>query len=304
MNRRNLILAPINYNLHRMIKLIKKELRKIRTVVKKTFAANIDHLYQDSPYNKLMVKLDKKDDYQNFDEYTRFRKSFEKSLWKFTGSSYVRLHGILYHFNKFHGNFAFREACTDYTGLNSRMRFSLEIMKHYFSGAKNIYLTEHGTKYHENLRKLHPNDLITSTYRPGDALHQDLTKLTFPDNSFDLCMSFEDLEHIPNYKAAIKELHRVTRPGGHVLLSTPIIFENDETIIRATIDNKGEITHLLPPDYHGDPLLVKGILCYYHFGWDLLDSFRDAGFTSVKIVTGYDISKLILDTLLFIVAEK
>ncbi|MEX8548377.1 MAG: class I SAM-dependent methyltransferase [Mucilaginibacter sp.] len=287
-----------------MIKPVKKELRKIRTVVQKALARNIDHLYQDSPYNSLIAQLDKKEDFENYNEYTGFRKSFEKNLLKFTNASYVKLLGTLYHFNRFYGNFSFREACTDHTGLNSRMRFSLEIMKHCFSDAKKIYLTEHDTLYHKNIKKLRPQGLITSTYRPGDVLHQDLTKLTFPDNSFDLCMSFEDIEHIPDYETAIKELYRVTKPGGHVLLSTPIIFENDKTIVRATINEKGEIAHLLPPDYHGDPLLLKGILCYYHFGWDLLDSFRDAGFTSVKIVTGYDISKLILDTLLFIVAEK
>jgi SAM-dependent methyltransferase len=287
-----------------MIELLKREFRKIRTVIQKACARNIDHLYQKSPYNRLIAQLDKKEDYEIYNEYTSFRKSFEKNLSKFTNASYVKFFGTLYHFNKFYGNFSFREACTDYTGLNSRMRFSLEIIRHYFADAKNVYLTEHNTLYHLNLQKLYHQDLTTSTYKPGNVLHQDLTKLTYADNSFDLCLSFEDIEHIPEYKEAIKELHRVTKPGGHVLLSTPIIFENDKTIVRATINEKGEITHLLPPDYHGDPLLVNGILCYYHFGWDLLDSFREAGFKSVKIVTGYDIDKLILDTLLFIVAEK
>lgn len=299
-----MFLPLINYNLDRMIEPVKRALRKIRTVIQKAFARNIDHLYQSSPYNRLIAKLDTKEDYEIYNDYTVFRKSFEKHLSKYTNASYVKLFGTLYHFNKFYGNFSFREACTDYTGLNSRMRFSLEIMKHYFSDAKNIYLTEHDTQYHKNLKKLHPHNLTISTYRPGDVLHQDLTKLTYPDNSFDLCMSFEDIEHIPDYKIAIEELYRVTKPGGHVLLSTPIIFENNKTIVRATVNERGEITHLLPPDYHGDPLLARGILCYYHFGWDLLDSFRAAGFTSVKIVTGYDINKLILDTLLFIVAEK
>ena len=34
----------------------------------------------------------------------------------------------------------------------------------------------------------------------------------------------------------------------------------------------GTISHLLPPEYHADPL------CFYHFGWDLLDALRSLGF--------------------------
>jgi SAM-dependent methyltransferase len=287
-----------------MIKLLKKTVRKSQRFVQKALARNIDHLYEDSPYNKLMAQLEKREDYENYKEYTQFRKSFEKKLLKETNGSYVRMFGILYYFNKFKGNFSLRESCTDHTGLNSRMRFSLEILEHFFSDAEKIYLTEHGTLYHQNIPKQFQYNLITSTYKPGDMLHQDLTEISFSDNSFDLCMSFEDLEHIPDYNKAVKELYRITKPGGHVLLSTPIIFENDKTIIRATINEEGEITHLLEPDYHGDPVMPEGILCFYHFGWDVLDSFHEAGFRSVKIVTGYDINKLILDRLLFIVAEK
>lgn len=251
-----------------------------------------------------MAELEKKEDYEKYQPYTRFRKAFEKRMAKYTHASYVRMFGTLYWLNKFKGKFSLREACTDSNTLNSRMRFSLEILEQYFPSAKKIYLTENGTPYHKNLAGLNKYDLVTSIYKPGDVLHQDMTQLTYPDNSFDLCMSFEDLEHIPDYKAVIKELYRVTKPGGSVLLSAPFIFENEETITRATINEKGEITHLLEPEYHGDPVLPQGILCYYHFGWDLLQRFRDAGFKSVKIITGYDIDKLILDDLFFIVAEK
>lgn len=287
-----------------MIKKLKKTIRKAQRIIQKALAKNIDHLYKDSPYNKLMAELEKKEDFAHYQPYTQFRKSFEGEILKLINGSYVRMFGELYHLNRFKGRFILREAFIDHTGLNSRMRFSLEIIKKYFSNVKKIYLTEHDTPYYKNIANRNQYNLVTSIYKPGDILHQDLTKLTYPDNSFDLCMSFEDLEHIPDYKAVIKELYRVTNPGGHVLLSAPFIFENDKTITRATINEKGEITHLLEPEYHGDPVLPLGILCYYHFGWDLLDDFRDAGFKSVKIITGYNINTLILDTLLFIVAEK
>jgi hypothetical protein len=61
---------------------------------------------------------------------------------------------------------------------------------------------------------------------------------------------------------------------------------------------------LLEPEYHGDPLSSDGILCFYHFGWDLLEEFRRCGFRSVKLVIGYDINEMMLGDLLFIKAIK
>lgn len=288
-----------------MIKRIKRSIRSAQRTLQKALAKNIDNLYQQSPYNKLMADLEKKEDFDQYNDYTNFRKAFEQKVLRVAESfAFARLHGVLYHFNRFKNLFSLREACTDYTGLNSRMRFSLQIIAGRFKNAKDVYLTENGTAYHKNLNKLLGHEVATSIYKPGHQLHQDLTRLTYKDDSFDLCMSYEDLEHIPDYKTVIKELYRVTKPGGSVLLSAPFVFENGKTLVRATIDEAGNVTHLMEPEYHGDPVLPQGILCFYHFGWDLLDVFKDAGFKSVKVVTGYDIDKMILDTLLFISAEK
>lgn len=58
--------------------------------------------------------------------------------------------------------------------------------------------------------------------RPGvEFLRADGTALPFPDGTFDLATSFETVEHIPQYEEFIRELRRVTRPGGGLILSTP-----------------------------------------------------------------------------------
>ena len=36
-----------------------------------------------------------------------------------------------------------------------------------------------------------------------------------------------------------------------------------------------------PPEYHGDPL-GGGVLCFHHFGWDLLDAMRECGFAEAE----------------------
>jgi ubiquinone/menaquinone biosynthesis C-methylase UbiE len=50
----------------------------------------------------------------------------------------------------------------------------------------------------------------------GDAL-----RLPFADNSFDGVICSEVLEHIPDYRAALREIQRVLRPGGYFFASVP-----------------------------------------------------------------------------------
>jgi SAM-dependent methyltransferase len=112
--------------------------------------------------------------------------------------------------------------------------------------------------------------------------HESLTGLSFEDNSFDFILSFDVFEHIPDYKAAIKECLRVLRPGGQMLFSVPFCFDSYEHIVRAYIREDGNIEHLMEPEYHGDPVNSGGCLCFYHFGWKILDEFKGAGFNSAR----------------------
>jgi SAM-dependent methyltransferase len=46
-------------------------------------------------------------------------------------------------------------------------------------------------------------------------------ELPFPDSSFHLVTCLDVIEHIPDDRAALRELFRVTRPGGHLLVTVP-----------------------------------------------------------------------------------
>jgi ubiquinone/menaquinone biosynthesis C-methylase UbiE len=60
---------------------------------------------------------------------------------------------------------------------------------------------------------------------PLAALVQgDAQNLPFADNSFDVVVSCETIEHLPQVQAAAAEFHRVTRPGGKLFLTTPNYF--------------------------------------------------------------------------------
>lgn len=52
--------------------------------------------------------------------------------------------------------------------------------------------------------------------RQGDA-----TCMEFPEASFDFVYSFHALEHIPQYRTALREIRRVLKPGGGYLVGTP-----------------------------------------------------------------------------------
>jgi SAM-dependent methyltransferase len=55
---------------------------------------------------------------------------------------------------------------------------------------------------------------------PHADLHGSLEAIPVDDASFDLVLCLQVLEHVPDPAAAVRELHRVVRPGGRVLLST------------------------------------------------------------------------------------
>jgi SAM-dependent methyltransferase len=70
------------------------------------------------------------------------------------------------------------------------------------------------------------------------AVFQDATSLPYPDASFDLVYSISVVEHIPDDRAAMREMLRVTRPAGKLIVEVP--YRNQvETITRVT-DSKGK----------------------------------------------------------------
>lgn len=57
--------------------------------------------------------------------------------------------------------------------------------------------------------------------RDARFLVGDAQILPFADSEFDVVVSFETIEHVPDYQLFLRELRRVLRPGGLAVLSTP-----------------------------------------------------------------------------------
>lgn len=56
---------------------------------------------------------------------------------------------------------------------------------------------------------------------PVTFLQGDAQNLPFADDSFDLVISCETIEHVPDAPKALREMRRVSRPGGKLFLTTP-----------------------------------------------------------------------------------
>lgn len=64
-------------------------------------------------------------------------------------------------------------------------------------------------------------DELKVKYPSGKFVAGNLPPLPFPDSSFDTVVSFQVIEHIKDDRAFLKEIHRVLRPGGVALITTP-----------------------------------------------------------------------------------
>jgi SAM-dependent methyltransferase len=54
--------------------------------------------------------------------------------------------------------------------------------------------------------------------------------LPFPDESFDLVMCIEGFHYVRDPPEGVAEIRRVLRPGGHAVISVPVVWEYDRTV--------------------------------------------------------------------------
>jgi len=116
-------------------------------------------------------------------------------------------------------------------------------------------------------------------------LCQDIQQLTFADNSFDICTSTEVFEHVPDDLAGFSEIRRVLRQGGIFIFTVPF-FPSATTVERARLDCNRVTEHLLPRQYHGDPIRDhKPVLVFRDYGKDIRKRIHSQGFGTVQLLS-------------------
>ena len=119
------------------------------------------------------------------------------------------------------------------------------------------------------MRQMRDNKLYeTADLMQRGVTHQvDITKVPLPDASYDVVMSHHVLEHIPDDRAAMRELFRLLKPGGFALLSVPINPTRHATYENPAITGKAERwAHFSAHDH------VR------YYGMDFADRLAEAGF--------------------------
>lgn len=116
-----------------------------------------------------------------------------------------------------------------------------------------------------------------------DVPSEDLMNLSYSVDTFDLIVNSDVLEHVPDPRRALQEIHRVLKRDGLFVLTVPVVWSQQHTRCRALI-NEGKLVHLLPPSHHGSKeAAAEDFLVFNEFGNDFIDLCREAGFLVEKV---------------------
>lgn len=172
-------------------------------------------------------------------------------------------------------------------GISSRVRAVLDEL----AGAgptSRILMLEAVTPFAQHVGDRFPHALGTEYLPDAEARarfpgvrHLDITAADLPNSSFDCIVSNDVLEHVPSLDRALLEMRRLLRPGSRNIAVFPFA---PVTTVRAQLRADGTIEHLLPPEYHGDPVRAEGALVFAIPGWDVLDRARSAGFAQANML--------------------
>ncbi len=120
---------------------------------------------------------------------------------------------------------------------------------------------------------------------------ENLEALTFADESIDLHITQDVLEHVLHPSKAFSEIARTLRPGGAHLFTVPIVNKYKQSKLRARAKEDGHIFHLEPPVYHGNPISDEGSLVTVDWGFDICRHIFESCGLFTHLVSIDDLSK-------------
>jgi SAM-dependent methyltransferase len=155
-----------------------------------------------------------------------------------------------------------------------------------------FYIGIHAYPIPDLLSNLKWLDIHQSIYQPdrpwgmefsAKVTNQNLEALTYPDNSFDIIIISDVMEHVRLDEKAHQEVRRVLRPGGIYIFTVPNFRDRIDTLYKIAVMDPSDPSkdqYLMERDYHGDPNSPDGkSLCYRYYGTELDEKLRDLGFS-------------------------
>lgn len=157
------------------------------------------------------------------------------------------------------------------------------------SGSTHLYMTQNCENYTTSGYFDNYESGQQVSYNGKYIQCQDIENMSFENNSIDIIITQDVLEHIFNPEKAFKEIERVLANGGVHVFTVPWYKDQKSTIQRSKINDNGMIEFIYPPDYHGDPYNEKGSLVTYMYGQDLVDNiYKSSGmYTTIYLIENH-----------------
>lgn len=125
----------------------------------------------------------------------------------------------------------------------------------------------------------------------GSYRCENLEQLTFADESIDLHVSQDVMEHVLRPERAFAEIARTLKPGGAHVFTVPLVNKHNPSKMRIEVGENGEVTHLVQPEYHGNPIDARGSLVTVDWGFDIREHIAAACGLQTEIILLDDLSK-------------
>jgi SAM-dependent methyltransferase len=119
---------------------------------------------------------------------------------------------------------------------------------------------------------------------------ENLESLSFPDESIDLHVTQDVLEHIFHPSRTFQEIARTLKPGGMHICTVPIVNKNNPSKLRACLESN-KIIHLEPEQYHGNPVGDGRSLVTVDWGFDICQHIFNASGLFTHLIHIDDLSR-------------
>lgn len=168
------------------------------------------------------------------------------------------------------------EAMCPSCGCLERHRFVAMVIERVGGGHRTLHIAPEDTVV--GLLRSVSDDYLSMDLRDGRAMVQgDLTSMEFADGSFSLVFCSHVLEHVPDDRAAMREIRRVLSPEGVALIAVPM--SGLRTIEDLSVTDRSERIRRFG---HPDHVRV--------YGEDVVTRLEDAGLI-VETVIGGDLAR-------------
>jgi SAM-dependent methyltransferase len=166
-----------------------------------------------------------------------------------------------------------------------RERMLMMIIERYYPNWRNLDIHESSPSNSGASLKLQKSakNYIASQYYPDKPFgtlinnyqNQDLENQTFENESFDIVVTQDVMEHLYDPGKAFAEIARTLKKGGAHIFTVPLVNNHKPTEVWAVKGENNVPVFLKMPEWHGNPVDAKGSPVTMHWGFDIVDVIKE-----------------------------